>query len=124
MVSERVASISFDRLARRISNLLGSLIACIAAASLIIVWCIGGIWFGYTDVVYQLIINTTTSIITFLMVFIIQHTQVRDTEAMHLKLDELIRAVDAARNEYRGLELRSEEEIHEMRAIDNNGGVP
>lgn len=124
MAFERMVSVSFDRLARRISNLLGSLIACVAATSLIVVWCIGGIWFGYTDVVYQLIINTTTSIITFLMVFIIQHTQVRDTEAMHLKLDELILAVADARNEYRGLELRTEEEIHEMRAIDNNGGVP
>jgi low affinity Fe/Cu permease len=58
------------------------------------------------------------------MVFIIQHTQVRDTEAMHLKLDELILAIADARNEYRGLELRSEEEIHEMRAIDNSGGMP
>lgn len=113
-------SVYFDRLARRVSNHLGSLAACAAATLLIASWCVGGIWFGYTDVVYQLIINTTTSIITFLMVFIIQHTQVRDTEAMHLKLDELILAVGEARNEYRGLEMRSEEEIRNMRSIDEN----
>jgi low affinity Fe/Cu permease len=121
MASERTISVGFDRLARLISNLLGSLTACVAAIALIVAWSIGGIWFGYTDVVYQLIINTTTSIITFLMVFIIQHTQIRDTEAMHLKLDELIRAIADARNEYRGLELRTEEEMRKMKTIDDGG---
>jgi low affinity Fe/Cu permease len=121
MASERTISVGFDRLARWISNLLGSLTAYVAAITLIVAWSVGGIWFGYTDVVYQLIINTTTSIITFLMVFIIQHTQVRDTEAMHLKLDELIRAIADARNEYRGLELRTEEEMRKMKTIDDGG---
>ena len=77
---------------------------------LIIVWAALGPVFHYSDT-WQLVINTSTTIITFLMVFLIQHTQNRDAKAMHLKLDELIRAVGAARTRLVHLEDLSEEEL-------------
>lgn len=84
------------------------------AVGIIIVWAVTGPLFGYSDT-WQLVINTGTTIITFLMVFLIQNTQNRDTEAMQVKLDELIRATKGAHNTLMDLEELSEEALDESR---------
>src|SRR5438046_2700210 len=87
----------FSKFARRISDVTGSYWAFFAAIAIIIVWGVTGPIFHFTDT-WQLVINTGTTIVTFLMVFLIQNTQNRDAKAMHLKLDEVIRALGPARN--------------------------
>ena len=101
---------SFHRFAHGISDVVGSPAAFILSMIVIVAWAITGPAFRYSDT-WQLIINTGTTIITFLMVFLIQNTQNRDARAVHLKLDELIRSVKAARNEMVGLENLSDEEL-------------
>jgi low affinity Fe/Cu permease len=76
-------------------------------------WAVTGPFFGWSDT-WQLVINTGTTIVTFLMVFVIQNTQNRDTQALHLKLDELIRVNTAARNLLMGLEESSDSEVFEL----------
>ena len=85
-----------------------------AAVLVIVVWAATGPVFGWSDT-WQLVINTGTTIVTFLMVFLIQSTQSRDTRALHLKLDELIRVNQAARNSLLNLEDMSEDEIQEVK---------
>jgi low affinity Fe/Cu permease len=92
---------------------VGSAYAFAAAGLVIVAWLVSGPLFHYSDT-WQLAINTTTTIITFLMVFLIQSTQNRDSHALHLKLDELIRASEQARNKLLALEDLSDEE---MRAL-------
>lgn len=92
---------------------MGSPYAFLFAVIGIIVWAALGSVFQYSDT-WQLIINTTTTIITFLMVFLIQNTQNRDARAIHLKLDELIRANDHARNHLIDLQNLSDEELDEL----------
>jgi len=87
----------FRRFAHATSRAVGSPFAFAAAAAVIIAWSLSGPFFGFSDT-WQLVINTGTTIVTFLVVFAIQNTQNRDSQAIHLKLDELIRAIDAARN--------------------------
>ncbi len=87
----------FSDLARRASHALGSAWAFLAACAAVLLWLISGPLFGFSDA-WQLVINTGTTIVTFLMVFLIQNTQNRDARALHLKLDELIRSIQAARN--------------------------
>ena len=87
----------FRKVAHWTSERVGSSWAFIFAIALIIVWGLAGPLFGFSDT-WQLVINTGTTIITFLMVFLIQNMQNRDSKALHLKLDELIRAIDPARN--------------------------
>jgi low affinity Fe/Cu permease len=87
----------------------------VAALALLVVWAVSGPLFGWSDT-WQLIINTGTTIITFLMVFLIQNTQNRDTEALHLKLDELIRATKGARDSAMELEDKSEEQLDAVKA--------
>ena len=82
---------------------------------IIIIWVISGPFFGFSDT-WQLIINTGTTIITFLMVFLIQNTQNRDARAIHLKLDELIRASKKARNSLLDLEAMTDEEMDKLQA--------
>ena len=89
---------AFRCFAQRASVLLGSAWAFCGAVLVIVVWLVTGPTFHFSDT-WQLIINTATTVITFLMVFLIQNTQNRDAKAMHLKLDELIRAVKGARNQ-------------------------
>src|SRR4029077_11749106 len=108
-----VVSDAFRVFARRSSMMLGSAWAFAGAVLVIAVWLITGPTFHFSDT-WQLIINTATTIITFLMVFLIQNTQNRDAKAVHLKLDELIRAIKDARNELVDLEDLSDEELKKL----------
>ena len=108
-----VVSDAFRVFARRSSMMLGSAWAFAAAVLAILVWILTGPTFHYSDT-WQLIINTTTTIITFLMVFLIQNTQNRDAKAVHLKLDEMIRALKGARNQLVDLEDLSDEELKKL----------
>jgi low affinity Fe/Cu permease len=103
-----VASDAFRMFARRSSTVLGSAWAFASAILIIVFWGLTGPAFHYSDT-WQLIINTGTTIVTFLMVFLIQNTQNRDAKAVHLKLDEIIRALRGARNELIDLENFSDE---------------
>lgn len=102
--------LNFGHVARCASNLLGSAWAFAAASACVIVWALMGPIFKYSEG-WQLVINTGTTIVTFLMVFLIQNTQNRDARALHLKLDELIRSLRAARNSLIDLENCSDEEV-------------
>ena len=104
---------SFRHFARKSSAVLGTAWAFIGALIIIAVWGLTGPVFHYSDT-WQLIINTGTTIVTFLMVFLIQNTQNRDAKAMHLKLDELIRAIEGARNRLVDLEKLSDEELKQL----------
>jgi low affinity Fe/Cu permease len=119
---------AFRLFAHRSAVMLGSAWAFAAAAFVILVWLVTGPTFHFSDT-WQLIINTATTIITFLMVFLIQNTQNRDAKAMHLKLDELIRALKGARNQLVDLEDLSDEELKKLeeqfqrmrKRAENNG---
>lgn len=113
--SEAPAGDYFGRFAAGASNWLGSKIAFVMAGMLIVVWGITGPIFRFSDT-WQLVINTGTTIITFLMVFLIQNTQNRDARAINLKLDELIRAVDKARNQMINIEKLSDVELDVLQA--------
>src|SRR6202022_2320846 len=108
-----VVSDAFRIFARRSSVILGSAWAFAGAVLVILIWILTGPTFHFSDT-WQLIINTATTIITFLMVFLIQNTQNRDAKAVHLKLDELIRALKGARNKLVDLEDLSEEELRTL----------
>jgi len=103
----------FHKFSHRISEVVGSPWSFIVAVSIIIIWAITGPLFQYSDT-WQLSINTGTTIVTFLMVFLIQNTQNRDAKAIHLKLDELIRAADKARNNLVDLEDLTDEELNQL----------
>lgn len=104
----------FRKFAATTSRVVGSPWIFVLAVLLIVGWALSGPVFGYSDT-WQLVINTTTTIVTFLMVFLIQNTQNRDSEAIHLKLDELIRAVTTARTSMVDLEELSDEQLERMR---------
>jgi len=108
-----VVSDAFRVFARRSSMMLGSAWAFAGAVLVIVVWLLTGPTFHFSDT-WQLIINTATTVITFLMVFLIQNTQNRDAKAMHLKLDEIIRALKGARNQLVDLEDLSDEELKKL----------
>ena len=108
-----VVSDAFRVFAHRSSVMLGSAWAFGGAVLVIIVWLLTGPTFHFSDT-WQLIINTATTVITFLMVFLIQNTQNRDAKAMQLKLDELIRALKGARNQLVDLEDLSDEELKKL----------
>jgi low affinity Fe/Cu permease len=104
----------FRKFARRTSSGVGSPWAFLVALLVILGWAITGPLFHFSDT-WQLVINTGTTIVTFLMVFLIQNTQNRDAVAIHLKLDELIRALKGARNQLVDLEELSDEELEKLR---------
>jgi len=100
----------FTRFAKETSRLAGRPATFMIAALVIVVWAVTGSLFDYSDT-WQLVINTGTTIVTFLMVFLIQATQNRDTDALHLKLDEVIRALKGAKNSFINLEELDEDEL-------------
>lgn len=100
----------FRRFSGAVSRVTGSAAAFVVAVSLIIVWLVTGPLFNFSDT-WQLFINTATTIVTFLMVFLIQNTQNRDTRAIHLKLDELIRSSKQARDYFLDSEELSDQEL-------------
>jgi len=108
-----VVSDAFRVFAHRSAIMLGSAWAFSGAMLVIIVWLLTGPIFQFSDT-WQLIINTATTVITFLMVFLIQNTQNRDAKAMHLKLDEIIRALKSARNQLVDLEDLSDEDLKKL----------
>jgi low affinity Fe/Cu permease len=103
----------FRRFAQRVSHIVGSPWAFLAALLVVLVWLASGPEYRYSDT-WQLAINTGTTVVTFLMVFVIQHTQNRESQVTQLKLDELIRAVELARNELVDMEDLSDEELHRL----------
>ncbi len=104
----------FTRLAKSTARVTGRPITFFFAFLIIVIWGVTGPIFKFSDT-WQLVINTGTTIITFLMVFLIQATQNRDTEAMQVKLDEIIRAIGNAKNELLDLEELEEEDLEEIR---------
>jgi len=103
-------NVFFRRFAHVTATAVGSPWAFLAAVAVIAAWALTGPIFGFSDT-WQLVINTGTTIVTFLMVFLIQNTQNRDAQAIHLKLDELLRGVAGARTELVDLEDLSDEEL-------------
>jgi low affinity Fe/Cu permease len=107
---KRFTTSAFTQFAKATSRVMGRPITFVIAVAIIVAWALTGPIFHYSDT-WQLVINTSTTIITFLMVFLIQNTQNRDTEALQIKLDELIRAVGRAQNELIDLEEMDDEEL-------------
>lgn len=104
----------FDQLARQVERAVGSQWAFFVALGVVLVWGATGPLFGFSDT-WQLVINTGTTIVTFLMVFLIQATQSRDTMAIHVKLDELLRAIEGARNSLIDAEDMEKSQLNEVR---------
>jgi low affinity Fe/Cu permease len=105
----------FTRIASLIAGATGRPATFVLALGIVVVWAVSGPLFGYSDT-WQLVINTGTTIVTFLMVFLIQNSQNRDAGAMQAKLDELLRAIDKAREGFIGIEHMTDEEIEKLRA--------
>jgi len=106
---------TFTWLASKLASAAGQPLAFIIALVSIVVWGLSGPFFHYSDT-WQLVVNTSTTIITFLMVFLIQNAQNRDAAAMQAKLDELIRALEGARTPFIGIEHLTEKQLEEIRA--------
>jgi low affinity Fe/Cu permease len=105
----------FTTIASRIAMAAGRPLTFVVAISLILIWAVTGPLFAFSDT-WQLVVNTATTIVTFLMVFLIQNTQNRDAAAIQAKLDELIRAVARARGQFIGIEHLTDQQIEEIRA--------
>src|SRR5690349_24562065 len=105
----------FNLCAARTSTAAGHPVTFSAAVGIVLIWAVTGPLFHYSDT-WQLVINTGTTIVTFLMVFLIQNSQNRDAAAMQAKLDELLRAVDKAREQFIGIEHLTDEQIELVRA--------
>jgi low affinity Fe/Cu permease len=103
----------FSRFASKTAQLVGHPYMFLSAVAVLVLWAVSGPMFHFSDT-WQLIINTGTTIVTFLVVFLIQNTQNRDAKALHLKLDELIRSHMPARNDMIDIETLSDEELNEL----------
>ena len=113
----------FTRVASLIATAMGQPLAFLLALGVVIVWGVTGPLFGYSDT-WQLVINTGTTIVTFLMVFLIQNSQNRDGAAMQAKLDEILRAIKEARSEFIGIEHLTDVQIEQIRtALEQEIGV-
>ena len=104
----------FTSIASRIAFAAGQPLTFVVAVGLILAWAATGPLFEYSDT-WQLVVNTSTTIVTFLMVFLIQNAQNRDAAAIQAKLDELIRAIDGARNQFIGIEHLTEAQLEQIR---------
>jgi low affinity Fe/Cu permease len=114
----------FSRLARRVATAAGSPWASLGAVAVVLAWLVAGVILGFSDTM-QLVINTGTTIVTFVMVFLIQASQNHDTAALHLKLDELLRAVAEARTDLARAEDLSQEELEaEIKGIKDPEAAP
>src|ERR1700758_990183 len=113
--AETKATPLFARFARWVERQVGRSSTFVLAIAVVLLWAVSGPLFGWSDT-WQLVINTGTTIVTFLMVFVIQNTQSRDTQAMQLKLDELIRVNEMARNSLIDLEDMSEVDVEEIKS--------
>jgi low affinity Fe/Cu permease len=105
----------FTAVASRIATAAGQPQTFVVAAALILCWAVTGPIFSYSDT-WQLVVNTATTIVTFLMVFLIQNSQNRDAAAMQAKLDELLRSIEAARGQFIGIEHLTDKQIEDIRA--------
>lgn len=103
----------FRHFSHKTSQAAGSPWAFVVSFAVIIIWAVSGPFFDFSNT-WQLVINTGTTILTFLMVFLIQNTQNRDAQAIHLKLDEIIRAIDAARDDLIDIEDMNDEKLKEF----------
>ena len=112
---------SFRRVASAISRAFGSPWALATALSLVVVWAVTGPYFNFSDA-WQLVINTGTTIVTFLMAFLIQATQYRESQALQLKIDELLRAAAGARTGFVNVENLSDEELERLAAELHKAG--
>jgi low affinity Fe/Cu permease len=104
---------AWSRVATRVEEGSGSIWTFLGALLIVIGWLLSGPIFGFSDT-WQLVINTGTTIVTFLMVFLIQHAQTRDIRAVHLKLDELVRAIGGASNKLIDIEEKSDRQLREL----------
>ena len=114
----------FTKIAGKIASLSGKPVTFVLAFTCVLVWAVTGPIFQYSEV-WQLVINTGTTIVTFLMVFLVQNSQNRDAGAMQAKLDELLRAVAKAREEFIGIEHLTDVEIEKIRKeMEHGKGAP
>jgi low affinity Fe/Cu permease len=107
-------TVLFARISNRVAHWSGSYLTFVGAVAIVLIWAATGPLFGFSDT-WQLVINTGTTVVTFLMVFLIQNTQNRDARAVHLKLDELIRAIDGADNGMLNAEGDTDAELTELK---------
>lgn len=104
----------FSKFATTVSHATGKPITFVTAVALVVIWAVSGPFFGFSEV-WQLVINTSTTIITFLMIFVLQNSQNRDSEAVQAKLDELILTSRRAQNRFIGIERLEEKELKELK---------
>jgi low affinity Fe/Cu permease len=107
---------AFSRFSNAVAEAMGKPIAFITALALVCIWALSGPLFGFSEV-WQLVINTGTTIVTFLMIFVLQNSQNRDGKALQAKLDELILTSQHAQNRFVGIERLDEDELRELRRV-------
>lgn len=107
---------AFSRFATWVSEVVGTPMTFVMALAVVVAWAISGPFFGFSEV-WQLVINTGTTIVTFLMIFVLQNSQNRDGQALQAKLDELILTSKAAQNKFIGIERLDEQELKELRDL-------